>query len=77
MTIREYQELMKLLSDATSKANYLPKLFPARPPSGPEVDLQIAQKKAFRDLDASWDKFKQRAKELNAWNDEAKQNPLI
>lgn len=77
MTSKEYQELMKLLNDFTSKASYLPKLLPSRLPATPTFEFQIAQKKAFRDIDAAWDKFKQRAKELNSWNDETKQNPLM
>ena len=74
MNLKEYQELMKLLNDATSRAVYLPKLFPTKYPAGPQVDFEIAQKKAILDIDATWDKFKQRAKELNAWTDEAKQD---
>jgi hypothetical protein len=77
LNLKEYQELMTLLDGVTSRTSYLPKLFGTRYPSGQQVDLQIAQKKALRDIDTSWEKFKQRAKELNAWNDEAKQNPLI
>lgn len=77
MNLKEYQELMKLLNDVTSRTAYLPKLFPTRLPASPQIDFEIAQKKAFRDIDAAWDKFKQKARELNAWTDEAKQNQLI
>ncbi len=77
MNLKEYQELMKLMDGVTSRTSYLPKLFGTRYPSGPQIDLQIAKKKALRDIDAAWEKFKQRAIELNAWNDETKQNPLI
>ncbi len=77
MTIKEYQELMSLLDSVTSRTSYLPKLFGTRYPSGSQIDLQIAQKKALRDIDAAWDKFKKRARELNAWDDEAKQKPMM
>ncbi len=77
MNIKEYQELMKLMNDVTSRATYLPKLFPNKFPSGLQIDFEIAQKKAIRDIDVCWDKFKQRAKELNAWNDEVRQDPLM
>ena len=74
MNIKEYQELMKMLNDVTSRTTYLPKLFPTKLPTGSQIDLEIAQKRALRDIDAYWDKFKQRARELNAWTDEAKQD---
>lgn len=77
MNIKEYQDLMKLLNDVTTRTTYLPKLFPTKLPSSPQIDFEIAQKKAIRDIDACWDKFKQRAKDLNAWTDEPKQNPLM
>jgi hypothetical protein len=76
MNFKEYQELMKLMNDVTSKTAYLSKLF-GQPPATPRIELQLAQKKALRDIDSAWDTFKQKAKDLNSWTEETKQNPLI
>ena len=73
MNLKEYMELMQLLNNVKDRVTYLPKLFPNRPPLTPQVDFELAQKKAMQDIDEAWDKFKQRAKDLNAWTDETRQ----
>ncbi len=73
MNQKEYQELMQLLNNVKDRLVYIAKLFPNRPPATAQVDFELAQKKAIKDIDEAWDKFKQRAKALNAWTDETRQ----
>jgi hypothetical protein len=73
MNQKEYQELMVSLKSVTDRAGFLSKLIPAIPPYTPQVDLGLAQKNALKDLDETWDKFKLKAKALNAWADDPKQ----
>lgn len=74
MNQKEYQELMQLLKNVTDRAAFLSKLIPSKPPYTPQIDLGLAQKKALKDIDEAWDKFKQKAKTLNAWTDESRQS---
>ena len=75
MILKEYLELMQMLNNVKDRVVYVGKLFPAYPAT-PQIDFELAQKKALKEIDESWDKFKQRAKELNAWTHEATQGQL-
>ncbi len=75
MILKEYLELMQLLNNVKDRVVYVGKLFPAYPATT-QIDFELAQKKALKEIDESWDKFKQRAKVLNAWTNEATQGQL-
>ena len=73
MILKEYLELMQLLNNVKDRAVYVGKLFPTSPATT-QIDFELAQKKSLKEIDEAWDKFKQRAKSLNAWTDEARQS---
>lgn len=73
MNLKEYMELMQLLNNVKDRLVYIAKLFPNRPPSTAQVEFELAQKRAIKDIDEAWNTFKQRAKEMNAWTDETRQ----
>ena len=62
MTWKDFEELMELLGDLRSKMAILAQLFLGGVPVAPEVEFTLEQRKAIKDADKAWERFRQKAR---------------
>ncbi|MBE9512947.1 MAG: hypothetical protein IMY77_02680 [Chloroflexi bacterium] len=68
-TFEDFKELVQLRSSLSDKVAKLAKLFPGGTPATAEAEFTPEQKRAIRDADEAWEKFRQKAKELGGYVD--------
>jgi len=64
MTFADYEDLVILQKRFVEKMNILTQMFPASIPSSPEIEFTEEQKTAMKDVDASWEKFRNKMREM-------------
>jgi hypothetical protein len=66
MTLKDFEELVELQGELRKRIATLTELFHQGVPLSPEIEFTPEQKKAIKDVDQAWDKFRQKARVFGA-----------